>query len=315
MVSVIIPAYNAAPHIAAALSSVFAQSLRDFEVIVVNDGSPDTPKLDAAIAPHLSRIVYLKKENGGPSSARNLGILRARGEWLAFLDSDDSWMPNYLAEQFRFLNEDPARDMVFCDAILRGDGKVEGKTFMQLCPSAGPVTFAALVAERIQPITSGTVIRREKVLQAGLFDEAIHCSEDHDLWLRVLHAGGKIAYHALPLLYRNVRAGSQGADPGNLLAGEIQTLIKLGRDLTLSGADRAAVQLKLTMIQGQLSLLEGKKFLLAGDTDKAYQSFSCVDSLTPSGRTRVLLLGLRFAPTLVIFLARMRNRGKTNSSI
>src|ERR1039458_8017361 len=110
-VSVIIPAFNAAGHIVAALESVFAQSFTDYEVILVNDGSPDTEQLEQAIQPYVSRIAYLAQENRGPSAARNLGIRHARGEWLAFLDSDDAWLPHYLAEQLRFLREDPALDI------------------------------------------------------------------------------------------------------------------------------------------------------------------------------------------------------------
>jgi glycosyltransferase involved in cell wall biosynthesis len=98
-VSVIIPAYNAADYIGVALASVFGQSYTDFEVIVINDGSTDSERLELAIGPYLSRIIYLKQQNRGPSAARNLGIQHARGEYLAFLDSDDSWLPEYLTNR------------------------------------------------------------------------------------------------------------------------------------------------------------------------------------------------------------------------
>src|SRR5215467_1463918 len=98
-VSVIIPAYNTARYIGEALDSVFGQTYRDFEVIVINDGSPDTEALEAVLRPYLDRIVYLKQENRGPAAARNLGIHQARGEYIAFLDSDDCWVEEYLARQ------------------------------------------------------------------------------------------------------------------------------------------------------------------------------------------------------------------------
>jgi len=94
LVSVIIPAFNAAGHIVGALESVFAQSFTNYEVILANDGSPDTERLEQVIQPCISRITYLTQENRGPSAARNLGIRHARGEWLAFLDSDDAWLPH-----------------------------------------------------------------------------------------------------------------------------------------------------------------------------------------------------------------------------
>src|ERR1035441_4810916 len=92
LVSVIIPFYNADDLIGAALESVFAQSFKNFEVIVVNDGSPNKESLQRPLRPYLSRIIYMSQENRGPSAARNLAIRRAQGELLAFLDSDDTWL-------------------------------------------------------------------------------------------------------------------------------------------------------------------------------------------------------------------------------
>jgi glycosyltransferase involved in cell wall biosynthesis len=305
VVSVIIPAYKAADHIATALSSVFAQTYTDFEVIVINDGSPDSEQMELAIAPSLSRIVYLKQQNCGPSAARNLGIQHARGEFLAFLDSDDAWLPHYLAEQLRFLRSDPPLDMVYCDATLEGDTVAAGKTFMQLCPSTGPVTFESLLIEQTQVITSGTVVRRTRVTAAGLFDEEIRCSEDHELWLRLLHAGSKIAYQRQALLRRNVRANSQGSAPANLLAGEIQSLKKLYRNLDLSPGTRALLAERLRKIQAALALIEGKAFLLAGERDKAYESLSRANALAPTTMLRAVLVSLRISPRLTVLAARL----------
>src|SRR3982751_5296129 len=83
--SVIIPAYNTASYIGEALESVFAQDFTDYETIVVNDGSPDTLELERALEPYRERIIYLKQENRGPGGARNTGISRARGRYVAFL--------------------------------------------------------------------------------------------------------------------------------------------------------------------------------------------------------------------------------------
>jgi glycosyltransferase involved in cell wall biosynthesis len=311
LVSVIIPAFNAAGYVVAALESVFAQSFTDYEVILVNDGSPDTERLERAIQPYVSRITYLTQENRGPSAARNLGIRRARGEWLAFLDSDDAWLPHYLAEQLRFLRSDPVLDMVYCDATLQGAANALGKTFMQRCPSTGPVTFESLLVEQTQVITSGCVVRRRKVTAAGLFDEEIRCSEDHDLWLRVVHAGARIAYQRQALLRRNVRPGSQGSAPGRLLAGEIQSLRKLDRDLDLSPRTRALLAERLRKIQGALALIEGKVFLLAGQPDKAYESLSRANALSPATKLRAVLVGLQIAPRLTVLGARFWRRGNS----
>jgi cellulose synthase/poly-beta-1,6-N-acetylglucosamine synthase-like glycosyltransferase len=309
LVSIIIPAFNAAGHVRTALQSVFAQSFTDYEVILINDGSPDTVQLEQAIQPYVSRITYLTRQNGGPSAARNLGIRHARGEWLAFLDSDDTWLPNYLAEQIKFLREDAAVDMVYCDAILEGDANAAGKTYMQICRSEGPVTFESLLTEKTQPITSGTVVRREKITAAGLFDEDLRCAEDHDLWLRMVYAGGKISYQRQALLRRSVRPDSQGAAPEKLLAGEIQSLGKLQRTLNLSAGTSALLTERLRKIQAVHAFTEGKAFLLAAEPDRARESLMRGYSLAPSMKLRALLVGLRIAPGLTVSAARFwRNR-------
>jgi len=85
------------------LNSVFGQTFRDFEVIVINDGSPDAAQLEVALQPYRTRIRYIQQENRGLAGARNAGVRLARGELLAFVDSDDIWMPDYLSAQVEFL--------------------------------------------------------------------------------------------------------------------------------------------------------------------------------------------------------------------
>lgn len=305
LVSVIIPAFNASRHIAANLASVFAQTFSDFEVILVNDGSSDTELMEQAIQPYLSRIIYLKQENRGPSAARNVGIRHARGEWIAFLDSDDVWLPVYLEEQLRFLSNDPALDMAYCDAILADDSGRADKTYMQMCPSTGSVTFESLLFERTQVITSGTVVRRQALINAGLFDEEIRWSEDHDLWLRVVHSGGQIGYQRPALLRRKVRPDSQGADPQNLLAGEIHTLRKLARNLDLNPGTRALLGQRLRETEAALAYKQGKAFLLTGEPHKAYELLGHANALVPNRRVRAMLGALRIAPRLSILAARL----------
>jgi glycosyltransferase involved in cell wall biosynthesis len=105
MVSVIIPAFRSAGYIADTLSSVFSQTHKDVEVIVINDGSPDTPQLIEALAPWRDRLIYLEQENGGAGAARNAGLAVATGELVAFLDADDRWLPRFLEFQVRFLQQ------------------------------------------------------------------------------------------------------------------------------------------------------------------------------------------------------------------
>jgi glycosyltransferase involved in cell wall biosynthesis len=111
-VSVIIPSYKTANLIAACLDSVFAQTYSDVEAIVVNDGSPDTAELEKVLQPYIGRIVYIKQENKRAADARNGAIRQARGEFIAFLDSDDTRYPNHLETQMQLIADDPSLDLV-----------------------------------------------------------------------------------------------------------------------------------------------------------------------------------------------------------
>jgi glycosyltransferase involved in cell wall biosynthesis len=308
LVSVIIPAFKASGHITVALDSVLAQTVSPYEIIVINDGSPDREQLEKALQPYVSRIIYLTQENGGPSAARNAGIRRASGEWVAFLDSDDAWLPNYLEKQLELLKSDPSLDMAYCNASLEGENIADGKTYMDACPSIGPVTFESVLFEQTQVLTSGTVVRRKRLVAAGLFDESLRCSEDHDLWLRILHGEGKVSYHSEVLVRRRMRSDSQGAAPGSLLAGEIQSLKKLERDLNLTPGRRELLTHRLREIQAHHAAIEGKNLLLAGDPGKAYDSLNRAYTLSPNAKLRAMLIGLKVAPRLTIMSARFWRR-------
>src|SRR5215470_4942220 len=211
-VSVIIPAYGVTLYIAEALDSVLAQTYTDFELIVVNDGCPDTAALEAVLRPYLDRIVYVKKENGGVSSARNAGIGVARAPLIALLDGDDAWMPDYLAVQTEFLRTHPQTDIVYSNGIVFGDSPLTGRLGMDLSPSHGEVNFESLVSCRCSVMTS-VLARKAAILAVGGYDESLRRAEDFDLWVRAAHAGVKIAYHER-LIYRyRQRSSGLSADP------------------------------------------------------------------------------------------------------
>ena len=164
LVSVIVPAYRVAQFIAAALDSILAQTFQDFEIIVVNDGSPDTEDLEKVLEPYRSRITYLRQENQGSAGARNTGIRAARGAFIAPLDADDMWYPEHLAAQLALFEADPTLDMVYAHVRFFGDVPEAGKTSFQLRPSRGKVTFERLVTQECSVNVVACVIRREMLL-------------------------------------------------------------------------------------------------------------------------------------------------------
>src|SRR3977135_1454602 len=146
LVSIIIPAYNVAPFIGETLDSVFGQTCTDFEVILVNDGSPDTEEFERVLQPYRDRIRYLKQENSGASAARNAGLRGARGELRAFLDSYDLWAPQYLEQQLKFIREYGC-DLACADAMIFGVSADAGHSYMEsLMESAPAERLVAVVA-------------------------------------------------------------------------------------------------------------------------------------------------------------------------
>jgi glycosyltransferase involved in cell wall biosynthesis len=309
-VSVIIPAYNTAKYIAVTLRSALSQTFTNFEVIVINDGSPDSNDLEIAIQPFLERITYLKQENRGPGSARNLGIKQARGQFVAFLDSDDVWLTEYLHKQMELFEGTPSLDMVYSDALLCALDGSSRKTYMETCPSSSPVTFESLLVEDSQVITSGTVARRRAIVEAGLFDESrdLVGSEDYDLWLRVAYHGGVIGFQRQVLLKHLVRPNSLSSDGVRILENIIKVLTKVERSLELSSKRIALLRNKLAQTEAQLALERGKQYLLLGELDKAGASLLKANEFVKNPKLSAVLLGLRIVPRLTVFGVRCWDR-------
>jgi GT2 family glycosyltransferase len=302
-VSVIVPAYNAAPFIGATLGSICAQTYADFEIIVVNDGSSDTEALERAVAPYIGRIVYLTQPNGGAGAARNRGVKAATGEFLAFLDADDLWRRDFLREQMSFLDEG-GYDLVYADALLFGDDAFAGRRFMDSSPSTGAVTFISLVEATCNVITSGVLARRHRVEAAGMFDEDKSISEDFDLWLRMARNGARIGYNRRILLDHRVRKGSMSSDAVGLVEREIAALRKVRGMFELTQVERTAIEQRLSLLSIILDLEKGKRHLIHGQTQEAHNILSSVSHRRPSFKLWVIVQLLGTWPALGTVVAR-----------
>lgn len=315
-VSVVVPAYMCAPYIAEALDSVFAQTFTDFEVVVVNDGSPDTPELERALGPYRRRVTYLAQENRGPAAARNTGIRAARGRFVAFLDADDAWLPEYLSEQVRALGEDPTLDAVYADAELFGDSALAGKSIMEVNPSRGEVTLERLINFRVVPVNVCTVARREALLSVGLFREGFYHAEDFHLYARLVKAGRRIGYRRKVLARVRMRPGSLTADKSRLFAGQVSVYQDLLDHMELSPRERALLEEQVARARADLALEEGKRSLAEGEYERASESLARANGFYRSGKLSFVLLLLRAAPGLLRRAYELRHavrerRGKT----
>ncbi len=180
-VSVIIPAYDRKAMLCEAVDSVLAQNYRDFELIVVDDGSSDGTA-DEVAAHYGARVRLLRQWNRGVASARNMGVRRCDGEYVAFLDSDDLWLPKKLATQVNFMQADPRRRICQTEEIwIRNGIRVNPKTKHR--KPSGNIFRASLELCLVSP--SAVLMTRTLFEEVGGFDETFPVCEDYDLWLRI----------------------------------------------------------------------------------------------------------------------------------
>ena len=188
-VSVVIPAFNRWRLLAEAIDSVLAQSYRDFELIVVDDGSTDATASE--LAKLASRLQFFVTERRGVSAARNLGVSQSRGYYIAFLDSDDLWLNSKLERQTRFMDEHPEFHICQTDEIwIRNGVRVNPRAVHQ--KPSGDIFSRSLELCLVSP--SAVMMTKALFDRTGGFDEAFPVCEDYDLWLRIS------AQHQVPLI-------------------------------------------------------------------------------------------------------------------
>jgi glycosyltransferase involved in cell wall biosynthesis len=308
-VSVVIPAYKVAPFIVETVDSVLAQTFSDYEIIIINDGSPDTPELENALGPYLSKINYLKQQNKGAGAARNAGLRVARGRYVAFLDGDDIWYPQFLEKQLELIKSDGGYDLVYANALLVGDSPWAGKTYMDRDPSNGPATFEALIGERCLVITSGVLARREPILEVGFFDEGLRNSQDFDLWVRIAkRPGARLNYQRTVLLKHRAHPGSLASDGIRSVEGELKVLKKVREWADLTSSERATLESTIALRSASVEVDRGKRSLLQGKFDAATSSFRFANDYYKSWKLSLVVAWLRVAPNLLKWCYKLRSQ-------
>ena len=210
MISVVIPLYNKEKSVRATLDSVCAQSYTDWECIVVDDGSTDNSlnvvkefvgQIDNRWID--DRLTLIFKKNGGVCSARNRGILEAKGEYVALLDGDDIWDKEYLAEQVKMIQDFPKAAMWGINFAEMREGKI-----VRRVPTGLPDGYRGYVEhyfempKRVSDLfcSSSVVIRKDVFDKVGMFDERIKYAEDSDMWFRII-ATQKVAFYDRYLVF------------------------------------------------------------------------------------------------------------------
>ena len=179
-VSVIIPTYNRAWMLKEAIDSVLAQDFTDFELIAVDDGSTDDT--GQVLAAYDQKVIALHQSNRGVSAARNRGIGAASGQLIAFLDSDDLWLPHKLSTQVDFFHSNP-------DAVINQTEETWIRNGVRVNPKTRHHKFSGMIFEKSLALClvspSAVMMRRSLFDEVGLFDEDLPACEDYDLWLRL----------------------------------------------------------------------------------------------------------------------------------
>jgi glycosyltransferase involved in cell wall biosynthesis len=304
-VAVIIPVYAAA-FLEEALASVFEQAHPADQVIVVDDGSPDQAAIRQAMTRWHGRVTLLRQDNAGAAAARNAGLAAASTDWVAFLDADDRWLPDFLQQQMAFLDANPDVNLVWADATIVGDTPAAGRTFMSMCPSSGPVTLESLLAQTCNVLTSTVVVRRSLVLQIGGFDVALRRGQDFDLWLRLVSHGARAAYHEEVLAVRRLHGENLSGTRLNELERALHVFSKALETLPLTRRERQVARQRVHTLNGELAREHGKERLLRGDFDEARRLLDAAHRAAPHWKLLAARFGLRLAPSLLrrLYLAR-----------
>lgn len=216
-ISVIIPAYNCEDSIRKTVSSVISQTRYDLvdEIIVIDDGSTDnTADVVKKISETCNKIKLIGKENGGVSSARNLGIRKSHGTWIALIDSDDEWLPEKLEKQWEKITENPGIKFIGC-------GRNYEKVFWgkKISDDLYELDLDHMLIKN-WPHTSTVLIHRNILRDVGLFNEKMRYGEDGDLWFRIVV---KYSVYYIPQTYEI--AGSMKRPFGETgLSANLQTM-------------------------------------------------------------------------------------------
>ena len=273
-ISVIIPAYGVAKYIAEAIDSVLAQSFQQFEIVVVNDGSPDTASMDIAMAPYLadSRIRYISQENQGVSAARNNGIRAAKAPLIAVLDGDDTLRPDALETWLEIMRRNNQAGMAYGNAVFFGGTALDGQDWMTHFPSCGSsVTYEDLITRRANSFGC-SMFRRAVLLEIGLYDESVPKAEDYDLALRIAKSGAAIE-NTKKVIYNYRLRPESLTHSVDIRVWRIRVLEKHRNRPDLKPSEAAAIAGELRYQHAALALEDSKIALRSGDYALARAKF------------------------------------------
>jgi glycosyltransferase involved in cell wall biosynthesis len=272
LASVIIPNYNHAQYVSDAIDSVLAQTYRNYEIIVVDDGSTDNSR--EVVTKFGERVQYIYQNNAGLSAARNTGIKASRGSLIGVLDADDMYEPDFLSTLVVALQENPAADGIYC-----GYQFVDHQNNLLPQIEARFISHDKLYDALLDGnffVPESIFLRRYVYEHVGLFDETLRACEDWDVWLRVTKKY-KIIYSPNILTRHRILPGSMSTDPQRMLTHRLAVLKK-----HVSGEPVESGSSMVHRAYGRASLGSCVEYLQYGNTDRAYECFQKLTSIYPT---------------------------------
>ncbi len=304
LITVVIPAYNAADRIIECLSSVWSQPGVTTEVIVIDDGSIDN--LEGTVQTFCGdSLRYFRQNNAGPAAARNRGILEAKGKYIAFLDADDVWLPGKLAKQLAVLQENPEVALCFTDMMHFENGNkihhsyLHEKKYFSL--TSGWVYKKLL--QQCFIFTPSVMVRSQVLNELGSFNESLKIGEDYELWLRIARTY-QVAFIDEPLLIRHRHGGNITANTGLY----IHSLIRMYEmELKYNAANRANQKIIFNSL-AELYFNLGYFLFAEASFPEARKAFFRSFSYKPNIESFRLLICSCLPSSLKKFLRRVRTR-------
>ncbi len=276
-VSVVIPAYNVEKYIGPTIESVLNQSFAAKEIIVVNDGSSDNT---AQAIKKYPQVKYIDQTNAGVSVARNTGIDAAKCKWIAFLDGDDLWLENKLADQKKVIDDNPELKWVAGNYIVHDFRKDKENPLTAIETAKSWVKNNSYINyfEHFKDfgITSNVTLTKEAIVEAGCFKPGLTRTEDTDLWIRVAYKNKYIGYCPEPIMYYNFhREGSTNHQRKfNCRSGFTDTLNMYREQVARAKSCGMVKELDMILnssLKGMIrTACRGRQFDLARDIDRDF---------------------------------------------
>ena len=305
-VSIITPAYNAARYLEESVESALAQTFGDFELLIVDDGSSDeTLAIAGRLADRDHRVHALTTaQRVGVSAARNVGFRHAQGRFFALLDSDDVWLPDFLAAQLAVFDRAPAADVVSGNAFNLG-GPRDGQLLRPLSDDCQPLTLIDMI-EHEDAVLVMSVLRRRVVDAVGGFSEDLQRSEDYDFWLRAALAGFHFVANPTPLVRYRRHPSSASSNELLMLDAMIVVLQRLRASPLASHVVVATLDRRIGALNERRLWTRAKANLMRREYAAAADDLESLAQLRRSLRVRLIAGASRSVPAALRFAYRTK---------